>query len=254
MFSIDIRFSQRVSGMLLALFLSLNLNVLAEEPSNARPTLPQGSLLKSAPHFSQWIVTFSYPQERAVSNSQAKASSINPSLPRKIVTTITDKIIHEEIFTVGLAKIDRYQVGRIIYSKLPNVAFWTMYNPDEQKNTPVQDRSLSPLPENGFRGLDWISDRTYVGTLNQGKISYLAFAPLNVENVDFKSLTALSTFACIDADTRMPALVGENGVVRTFSFLPPPTTVQNLPVDLMKDIKEGEAIRAKFNTAPAKEY
>jgi len=217
---------------------------------------PNGPLLNSAPAFSQWVVTYAYPQDQ-IPPQPGKSSPINPSLPRKITTTITKQIAHEDIFTVGGTHLDRWQVGRITYTKFPNIGFWAMFKPDDQKNDLSSHQDQQPLPENGFRGLDWLDVKTYAGTMDVSKVPCLVFLPAgsgSPEIKDFASVQSLPTFACIDEKTRLPALVKEDGVVRIYTFLPPPASVQTLPPDLAADIAKAKEIQAKFDVAPGKEY
>ncbi len=226
--------------------------------------IPSGPLLNSAPAFSQWIITISYPddkKENGVANPSDPAKPIPENLaarPRTITTTKTGEIIHEETVTVGGNKLENWQINGDFYIKFPGNSFWSAY---EKSGPPTSDSRVALLPACGFRGLDWINKYTYAGKIKSASGFWLVFVPGGRETVNaqdptkLKVLDTLPTLAYVDAETRLPVMARADGVTRAFSFTqPPPTSLQTLPADLADEIKKGAELRAKRAAAPLKEY
>ena len=216
--------------------------------------VPCGPLLACASNFSQWVITFSYPEDRQ-KDSTAPAS--NPAADllktrvKTITTTKTDDIVHEEMVDAQGGKFDHWYVGDIQYTKTANSDTWL-------QNVPIKydgrNSSYSPLPASGFRGLEWITSENYAATLKYGGRSCLVFvqhapANLNLSNpaTQIQQLQSLSTVAFIDAESHLPIQVQVDGVIRFYQFVDPPSAKQVLPPDLADQITKGNEGRARLS-------
>ncbi|HEY0258093.1 MAG TPA: hypothetical protein VGC39_11665 [Candidatus Methylacidiphilales bacterium] len=245
-------------------------NAYSQQPAaDASSTfaVPSEPLVHPAPAFSQWTITFSYPDDaKAISGSDPSAAAklvpqnTNAALrPRTIITTKTGEIIHEETLTVGGNKTEDWQVHGNYYIKYPGKDFWSAY---ETSGTSAGGTSVvMGLPVSGFRGLDWITKETYAGEIKAGMGGTLVFVPGGRNTVNAgdpskqKELESLAKIALVDAETRLPVMVRAEGETRVFKFTEsPPASVQTLPEDLASEIKEGDEIRAKRTAAPQREY
>ena len=178
-------------------------------------------------------------------------------MPRSILTTKTGKIFHEETTSVSGKKLDRWQQDQTFYIKNESQRNWGAYDNEYRRKNPTTDPSLSPIPESEFRGLDWIKDDTYAGPVRSGTATFFVFVPSNAAALDVNDAKALEgqpVIAYVDAATRLPASVRENGVTRIYSYSTPPSVPLTIPEDLAASIKRGEELKAKFNAAPQKEY
>jgi hypothetical protein len=218
-----------------------------------KPTPPPRPLLNPAPEFSKWMITLSYPDDDAAKAKGVLRSSSEQNAPRRILTTKTREIIHEEIVDVSGGKIDKWQVGGTFYVFSSDQKYWGEYAPDDRKNSQTGDAASSAVPGNGFRGLGWIDSETYAGSIKQSNAVYLVFVPSGASNLDLndlKSLEAQPTIAYVDEASRLPALFKKDGVTQSYSFLAPPSAMQTLPADLAKSIRDGNEARAKVFAAP----
>lgn len=228
---------------------------------------PSEPLLHPAPAFSQWTITFSYPEDQKENSPDTPAKTAKPIpenlsiRPRTIITTKTGEIIHEETLTVGGKKTENWQVHGDYYIKFPAKSFWSAYEKPDSTQIASGTGIVMGLPSSGFRGLDWISRETYAGKFKTSLGNCLVFVPGGRNTVPagtpgkLKELESLPTIAYIDAETRLPILVRAAGETRMFKFTqPPPTSIQTLPDELADEIKKGDEIRAKRNAAPQREY
>lgn len=234
--------------------------IQAQQPSPAskpKPPPPSGPLLAPAPDFSEWQIAFAYPQDKKDKQKTPVPTPLNPELPRTILVTKTQKVIHEQIALVSGKTMSKWQLGQDFYLKPPGQSYWGFYNSTYFKNNPTSDATYMPVPENGFRDLDWVSGETYAGTIQSAAGAYLVFVPENARTIDVsnaKALQAATKIVYVNAQTRLPGTVRLGDVVRTYTFRPPPAAPQSLPADLAAEKKKSDEINARFKAAPAKEY
>lgn len=217
--------------------------------------LPEGPLLRPAPEFSQWSIDYSYPQDRQ--DKAGALAPIDPKLPRKVLLTKTKDILREEVQTVSGVKTDAWQQNGNYFVKFPGNTFWSAYEKPTQLQIESGTAVTVTVPSSGFRGLDWINQETYAGTVTSGESTYLIFLPAESRNADLsdqKVLQELPTIAYVDAKTRLPVRVKKHEAVSVYKFMPPPGAMLTIPPDLAAEIKAGEEIRAKSNAAPMREY
>ena len=222
-----------------------------------RPVPPPGPLLNPAPKFSAWTITYLYPQEQKQRAGQGRPAPIDPTAPRKIVTIKTGDIVHEDTTSVSGAHFDMWQVGRSIYTKPHGQAYWGESGGDKMQDTRGNQGGDLALPPSGFRDLDWVNEGSYAGPVHLTNAVYLLFVAPGAADVDIHnvaSLVAQPLLAYVDEETRLPVLLRVNGVIRSFSFSPPPANMQVLPDDLAKEIQDANAKREKLFPAPAREY
>jgi hypothetical protein len=213
---------------------------------------PAGPLLNRPPDFSQWIVTFSYADERARSQT-ASTSSVGPPppaylklRPRTVTTIETNRLVHEIIAVIAGPQQNKWYIGNVQYWKIADEPNWYVNKPGPTGS--IED-SYTPLPPSGFRDLDWITEATYADTENYAGRQCLVFkSTTTADKVD------KARVAYIDIKTRWPVEVRIAGEVRTYEFVAPPSEMQTLPDDLKQQIGQGEKVRARMDlrapTAP----
>jgi hypothetical protein len=230
----------------------------SQSNSDSSSGVPDGPLLRPAPGFSQWVITYSYAEDRAPKPTVAPGQAPLPTpafvlaRPRTIVTTKTGSIVHELVTDLQQHERENWYVGARQYRKDQDSPVWLEYEPD-----PHPDIHYSPLPANGFRDLDWISSRTYSGRASQAGQSCLVFK--TTEKV--KSLDSAlplgkeyALVAYIDAKTRLPVEVDIDKETRTYQFDSPPSGMQALPDDLTRQIKTAAAGRAIMSQQAARPF
>ncbi len=233
------------------------LSVSLHAQSGSRPAVPNGLLLKAAPAFSEWEITFTYPQDLPDAIAAQRKDSLYQRGPRRSVVTKTQNILREVILRVNGEKVERWQIDRTVYIFAPQAGFWAMYGPEFHRNNRDGDSEKLPLPESGFSGLNWISAETFAGNLSENGREFLIFVPVDsgpIDLSDVKALKNLSTIAFVDAYTRLPVSVRENGIQKAFVFRNAPSQKLSPPADLATDLKRAAEIEAKSNIAPGREY
>jgi hypothetical protein len=219
------------------------------------PVPPPGPLVNPAPKFSQWTIGYFYLQDRK--GHRNNLLPLAPDAPRKVVTTKTGNIIHEQIVRIAGDTFDKWQVGEAIFTKPLGQAYWGEQDPNPESDSRVTDNTALPLPASGFRDLDWINRVAYGGTIQQNNATYFLFVFPGSADMDFSSqakLDAQNKVAYIDASTRLPIFLRIGDVTRTYTYSNPPTSMQVLPGDLAAEIEQGKRNRAIISSAPAKEY
>jgi hypothetical protein len=254
---------RRGSGVVLVLFAIFGSSRMWAQNEIGAPSAaveaPSGPLVASAPAFSQWVVTFSYPEDK--NNSSVSAPAPPPAYlktqTRLITTTRTDNITHEEIKDGSGAEFDEWHVGPVIYSKDSTSSVWGEIDStsDSRNGSPT----FAPLPPGGFRDLNWISVNDYLGTIKYGGRDCLVFAAgresIHSSPEDaLKNPASFRSIAIIDAQSRLPVQVMMGGIIRIFQFRQPPTEKLSLPPDLADQLKKGEEGRQLLNRPMERPY
>lgn len=243
-----------------ALYAQIPRDGATQTATATKPTLPTGPLLRTVDNFSRWEVSFAYSddQQKKGDTIDAKATSLSENArPRKITTTKTGPIIHEETTDVIDRQTDTWFNGNTQYAKAGSSRIWLQASPGL-----MGDTAYHPLPANGFRNLDWITPDNYVGLVPAaGGRQYLVFTQGGLQKLDLTDaaerndrMTKAGTIAYVDADSRLPILVRINGETRAYRFDAAPAQVQTLPVDLADQIKKGEEARARLLQSAARPY
>lgn len=236
------KFSKRSLGSLLALGLGVPFFCHAQESPRLEP--PTGPLLASAANPSQWVITFTYPQDRAKSGSPA---GFVETRTRTITTIKSGKIMDiETVDALGHKRSD-WRVGRDLYAKWTGAPGWSQ----------VPDKQVGPVID--FRGLEWIAKESYVGKLPfQGQTCFVFVKnpPPGFSVTDSgDSMDALNHFqqvAFVSAQTRLPIEVRSFGDYEAFRFSDPAPEHLALPPDLVQQLKHDQAIldRLSGQSAP----
>lgn len=226
----------------------------AQQEAQPPVEIPPGPLLKSAPEFSKWIVTFQYPKE-----SKPDAPKRDGSEPVQMVVTKTGDVISEITTDAKNRRAELWHVGQVQYRKSAGTAQWFEASPQRFSNAGISD--YVPLPANGFQGWDWIGAASYAGTIPIKEGSAFAFVPGGAETLKLKSpdqlkdqIAAKPRVAFVDAETRFPLAMRTGVVVESFAFQPAPTEKQSLPSDLMEAIQKGEEARRRLSQPAPRPY
>ena len=210
---------------------------------------PADPVLRPVPEFSEWVERFTYEQEK-----QGGLPN-EPTLPRTVTTTQTRGIVHEIIDDISGGKTEKWQSGNTFYLKPLGQTFWGEYDPSFQENNLSPRIQFQIVPQGRFRDLDWIQRANFAGFGKRAGAPVFYFTPLPINNVHPPaSLENLPAVAVVDATTRMPILVRQDGSTRIFTFNEAPAAMQSLPSDLIQEIKEGIERRKKVFAAPKREY
>ena len=212
--------------------------------------LPPGPFPSPAPAFSQWVVTFSYPEDKSNSLGANSSSGDLSARVRLITTTKTGEIIHEEIANGTGVKTNDWYVGSSLYFKGAGATLWG-------EQTSGKSSPFVAFPANGFRGLDWITREGYVGTVAFAGHPCLAFvlgAPPKIDLSDPSQLDSLSTYALLDAQTLLPVKVQLGGSTRFYQFKDAPTEKLSLPLDLVDQLKKAQEAEARLNQRMPRPY
>jgi hypothetical protein len=242
---------------ILTLFWALAGSLPASEASPSQPSLqksdtPSGTLLNPAPAFSQWAITFQYLQDFSKSDNTPLPNDF--LLPRKVVFTKTNDIIHQEITNVAGQNIDSWQVGSNMYVKLPDQNYWGVYDSTFRADNSGANPLFLPLPPVNFHDLEFVISENFIGETKSNGKKLLTFSPpgesRNAPPANDSSMLEFApiTMVQIDDTTRLPLVHSIKGKeVRTYTFLSPPSSMLQLPPALLQQFKKVEEHRAKYN-------
>jgi len=229
----------------------------AGQESPAIPKLPDGPLLKPAPDFSQWVITFSYPADKTkkIDSSAPSSFAYLNAYPRSVVTTRTGAMTRE-VSTDLIGRVsEKWYLGSLEYRKIPVDPIW--YQNENDSEARGGNINFTPLPSSGFRGFDGVSAQAYTGTVHYQDRDCLVFIPdgkgaAPVTSAD--QLAGMDNILLVDATSRLPVEARAKGVVRVFAFMAPPSQKLVLEDDLVAQIKAGNEGRARLNQRPPRPY
>ena len=222
--------------------------------SSAHLEIPVGPLLKPAPDFSKWTVSYSYPKA-----GSPGAAALDGDQTCQVTTTRTGEIISEDIVDGKGHHTELWHVGALQYRKPAGKADWFQSSPANGTNYGNSD--YSPLPSNGYRDWEWVGKDSYVGTLVLENGKWFEFVPGSTKKLDQanpgrmkEQLAAQPLVAYVNAETRFPDTLRTGEVTQRFLFASPPTGMQALPPDLVEQIKKGEEARRRLYQPARRPY
>jgi len=234
---------KRFLPALLAAFFPLSLSQAGREENLEPAPLPAGPLLKRAPDFSAWAVTYTYPKLKDDDASHLSAQVIRL---QKLAVTKTKAIYHEAItFTDGSSR-ESWRVGALQVSPTPGSGKLAIYDPSSFPSTSSGQLISNPSVYTDysctdFPGLEWVSPHTYVGLLRTEDSAFLVFRD-----------SSTSTTAYIDLQTRLPNHLESPERSAVYSFGTPPLVMQQLPQEIGNLLeKRAKAIKILSTTSPS---
>ncbi len=244
------------SGSPLLLVLAFSLacssgNALAQENPAGTLEIPAGALLKAAPEFSKWTVTYNYPAQPVADSPRLTGDETH-----RVTTIKTGKIISEDLVDGRGCHTETWHVGALQYLKPHGKPTWFESSPSAGVDPVSTD--YSPLPPNGFRAWDWVGRDSYAGRVALEGGDTFVFVPGGAQRLDLsipgkakERIAAQPLVAFVNAETRLPLALRSGSVTQRFVFDPPPNAIQSLPADLLDQIRKGEEARQRlYQPAP----
>jgi hypothetical protein len=253
-----------IPGALCLLTLPLFFPAALQAQEEKKADLPAGPLLQKAKEPMKWTIQFTYPPPPAPVTAPDAPKDAPPAplpyssdTPRKITVTMSNQLIWEQTVKLNGSVVDRWQTGKTQYMKSGS-STWTQHEPGAHGS--ASDSGYNPLPEGGFRDLDWISETSYSGTALFENVNCLVFiggvaTPL-ADKPDKQKLQieTAPVILLVDAQTRLPFYHRINGEIRRYEFSASPPAVLSFPGDLTAAIKEGEKARARLLQPASRPY
>jgi hypothetical protein len=180
--------------------------------------LPEGPLLKKAPDYFAWQMTYAYTAPRTNSNSSSAPPGIpiGSHLPKMLSYTQTKPIWHAVYVDRSDVKTEAWSDGTNRFEVGAKESDVTPIS-NTQPGGPEAARSYF----NGgvdFPDVDWISRNNYLGTQ---------------KGTPFWVFQAGGVMVWIDSTTQFPARWQKNDEVRTFQILPDPSEPLALPTKIL---------------------
>lgn len=219
-------------------------------PAQTQQALPEGPLLKAAPAFARWTVTFNYSEDQVKMDPTIGGLKYLNERPRKITTTKTNEIVHEEVTEVNGVTGEKWFVGVTQYAKRPGGDQWFQNEPDSTAGG-ESSSDYTPLPASGFRDLDWISKNAFAAILPFRGRECLVFVGDGEPDIPLESANIV---VYVDKETRLPLALKRGGEVRTYEFSTPPSAKLELPSDLLQQIRSGQEARMRLLQPAARPY
>jgi hypothetical protein len=204
-----------------------------------QPALPAGTLLKSAPKFSQWEIHFSYGSSANSSDEPAPTPDPAAQLPPQEVTvTLTRPLWHAVLLDTMGRKSETWFDGTNAYLILPGTPLPNPVATDATDNLPDYLNYMAKKAD--FPDMDWISLQNYVGQESIDGVNCLVF----------KKTGDVEEKAWINADTRLPVRWTKANETRDFTFLQAPSAKLELPDAIKRIAKALEMVRQNNNRMP----
>lgn len=223
----------------LLLLLANPLLAQSEEP-------PAGPLLKRAPEFSSWIVTFSSP--RPPDEKPPSAGQEPPSL-RRIVVTKTGEI--RQIVSSD-AEGRRMEIWAIPGLQAVLRPEWA--EPLLTDGVNAQDAFFLNFHATDFPGFEWVSAGNFRGVEKVGERECLVFQD-RVRQADATAgEVAMAQTAFVDLATRLPVKLDNGGEIANYRFESPPTAKLRLPADVLSAIEARAEKAREITRKPARPF
>lgn len=246
------------SSLILLLLALLLVSARGWAQNAAKPAPPPGPLVGCSACNSEWTITFAYPDEKnkkPPSSPADKAPAYLAERTRSLRTVKTNNVIHETYLAINGNRNDKWYVDAVEFRKKEKERTWLVDRPPPPEQ-PNLDPNYTGLPATGFRDLEKVSDKTYLGSTSFDGHNCLVFN-LGKDKIDFgkqDEVNSAKDIAFIDLDTRMPVEVRHQGVVQMYAFGEAPAGTQALPEDLTTQIQLGNRMDARLAARAPRPY
>lgn len=216
----------------------------AQQPAPpAAVPMPSGPLLKRAPEFAEWLVTYtdlSAAKESAGSSSDpgSKDNAATSGTPqakqpaRRALFTKTRDTIHFLLMEGGGQKYEVWRKGDLQVAQEPG---WN--EPALAKGNTPDDPIYLDFSRCDFKGFEWVSAKTYLTVTK-------------VQGIDSIVFKKDSNYAYVGLESRLPLMLIANGETAVYQFRPPPQAMLTLPPNFQAPI-DAQAKRVQQLTARA---
>lgn len=205
------------------LFWGICISAAADPETTYEQTpLPPGPIIKQAPAYSQWQISFSYasrtPDQGSASSASAASDPANAPgshLPRLLTVTRTKPQWHTMLVDVSGVKKEAWFDGSMLFAvgqKDSSVVPINMSSPRGR------DELMDYSPGHDFPDVDWVSRNNYLGT-QDGKTWVFKYGPEGPT-------------VWVDSTTHYPFRWQKGLETRTIQFLDPPTEQLKLPANV----------------------
>jgi hypothetical protein len=228
---------------------SICLTSNAQEPPSQAP-LSQKEILKHAPEYSKWVITYEYlPEESGkASKRSTQTPQENDNRIAKVVITKTKDIVSQMTFTNSGQRSESWLIANMQFNQnQESVGFF---------ETSLEREALDYLPiETGdFSDFSWVGPSTYIGKEQWQGRSALVFhqkkAPEAIdEAISSSSNNSIKKIALIDEISRLPVMLQTQGERRLYKFTELPPETQTLPPQVVSMIQDKEK-RRRIMSAP----
>ncbi|MFA7345906.1 MAG: hypothetical protein WC003_16525 [Terrimicrobiaceae bacterium] len=186
---------------------ALGLANAVAQTSDQRP--PKAPVLRRAPAFASWTITFKYRDEEARQSAAVSSPVPQPDRVRSITVTKTDKTYQEQTTLTSGKKYEKWLLGDTqLQTAIDSASIFPVLPPSEGAPSPdYSDYRQSDFPE-----LSWVSLENYRGVQNHdGKKAYL-----------FESDPGARQTALLAPETQLPLASTNAEATCAYVFNPPP--------------------------------
>lgn len=247
-------------------------DTFAQAPKADKPPSPPESFRLIAPEFCAWNESFTY-----LPPSGQSGTSPDPTFIKSISHKKTKALIFSEFVYYSGNKSWKWEIDKNVFLKPQGQKYWSYYPwqvvpkeiPVLGSSQPVPPTSLEallraskgpetlPLTSEGFSNLEWVNSTAFVGIAKLGDRDVWLFVhPLLIfkKSDNLEEVRKSSQYAVVDMLTNLPIEDSARGYTRKFSFLPPPTSIQTPPGDLIQEFKDGQRQKEKAQAMPPRGY
>jgi len=252
----------------LILSIAINLHAQQAAPQPSLPPLPPGPLIKRAPDYSTWTVTYKGQEPvKAATTGEEKTKDKEAKEPITMVSTIVktgSTILEQNVDEAG----QRSQIWHV-----SGIRVVAGSNPAVSPDYASADIFSINFASTDFAGLYWLSPATYAGIVKyqgndcivfKGSVSplgekaqadeqsYIIGARAFGESVP--DALRVPAIACIDLATRLPVFVQFGQEKRIYQYGTPPTAALTLPAELAGPMKEYQEKIRRLSAPAARAY
>lgn len=258
---------------LTALLLVSSSSAWAQQGAGATnvPPLPQGPLLKRAPEFSEWVITYAMSQPVAADKKGDKSGRApevqpqpgpdiaqgTPATPKRVIVTSAGPVRHVVTIDSDGRKTEAWCKGNLQVFDKPE---WSA--PVVTDGLNLDDALRIDFSKTDFPGFEWISPSNYRGVQKVGERDCLIFSDVVVANKDVVARTATeaqdeakySAKAYVDLERRLPVWGNLGGEIMTIKFSDTKPGVLALPPRVQTVIDQRSEALKRMTRRPPRPY
>ncbi len=225
-------------------------------PNPTIPPLPSGPLLKSAPDFSQWVVTYIAPTPARKGAPASGNQASNPKVMRRVEVIKTGPIRYLLTVEPDGSRMETWCTGtKQVYLH----SGWK--DPMVSDESDIKDPNSVDISKTDFPGCGWVSAKSYKGIqrLNGRDCIFFSDTVVVVQEIVPGNASKTTSYqypalAYVDMETRLPVMLITPSEIAVYQFGAAPQSTLTIPAQVKEAMEQQEKAINNLTRMPPKPF
>jgi hypothetical protein len=213
--------------------------------------LPPGPVIKRAPDFAQWTISFVYAKQEKPASAGMPAPTLSPL---QSVTIVKTKNLYAEtkVYSNG-TKSETWHEGALQFNRaFSGSGQMVVTTPGDFGFGGIDPMLYTDFSQSDFPNLDWPSPSNYVGVKKTKDGQFLVFKGSTSVLFPGVQISSSDAYALIDLPTGLPVKVQNDAVTLNYTYQQAPTDLLALPPEAQQILSiRRQSVQAATKRAPS---